>query len=470
MSFGPSAAEAAGYSLLPNLDTQMTPISWQLDPAGHPFGDATTALILAERQVPVTVVEDRSLRPKVLDACGMTCTFCHNEGTPVAADNRRTAGTFLGLPGVRDMRAQIEAGVADALSHNALAEADKLRFSNEPVHPDKSSATQGVYLNSTGDSGRVSVFMDTNGVSFVPGKMRPDDKFTSALRIVQAELGLDEMHMTGGEPTLYGDQLPQLIEAARGEGFSVKMTSNGENGARVLSACGEAGLQSVNFSIFGTTPKELAEVQAAKFNSELLAQAKINALHRSIDTAIAAGIGVNANIVMVDPSHGERIRRVIEEFAPQLSVRILNDLGAGHELDSHYMVYKFLAEMGAVPVRTTVTAGSSNARTEYELPNGRRVFFKQIRPTRLPDTCGSCSLNNPDDCKEGYYGVRLYVDTEGDYKVGVCLQRMDLVMPVEDFAGSSLAAEIRQLRAAEKAGLESFYAKHNIAVQSRMNQ
>ena len=30
---------------------------------------------------------DRTLRVKIIDACGMTCTFCHNEGTPVVSDN-----------------------------------------------------------------------------------------------------------------------------------------------------------------------------------------------------------------------------------------------------------------------------------------------------------------------------------------------------------------------------------------------
>ena len=44
--------------------------------------------------LPVHVQHDRTLRVKIIDACGMTCTFCHNEGTPVAADNlgRAAAG------------------------------------------------------------------------------------------------------------------------------------------------------------------------------------------------------------------------------------------------------------------------------------------------------------------------------------------------------------------------------------------
>jgi len=148
-------------------------------------------------------------------------------------------------------------------------------------------------------------------------------------------------------------------------------------------------------------PKELAEVQDTRYQNEKLAAVKIRSLHRSIDTAIEHGVGVGANIVMVDPNHGERIRRVIEDFSPHLDVRILNDLGGGGDIDSHYMVYDFLSKMGATPVEASVTAGSSNARTKYRLPNGRDIHFKQIRPARLSETCGSCSLNNDKDCKEG---------------------------------------------------------------------
>lgn len=378
------------------------PTAWQLDPSTNPYGREVADIIEAERNVPVTVNMDTSLRPKVLDACGMTCTFCHNEGTPVASDNRE-ARKFLSIAGI---------------------------------------------------SGRVSVFSETNGVDFLPGKMMPDANFTDALATLRDGLGLNELHMTGGEPTLH-PELPQLIAAAIGEGYTVKMTSNGENGARMIPACADAGLTKVNFSIFGTTPEELAAVQNTRYGNANLAAAKIKALHRSIATAVEHGVEVGANIVMPDISHVDRIRRVLEEFEPKLSVRILPDLDAGAE--SHYAIYKFLADLGAVPLDASIDAGSSNARVRYALPDGREVHFKQIRPTRMPETCGNCSLNNPDDCKEGYYGIRLYTDQEGNYKVGVCLQRMDLTMPIGDFTGSAVYNDVRAMREQEYADLTAFY-------------
>jgi cyclic pyranopterin phosphate synthase len=46
--------------------------------------------------IPVHVHKDATLRVKIHDTCGLTCTFCHNEGTPVTVDNRnRLPGEFV---------------------------------------------------------------------------------------------------------------------------------------------------------------------------------------------------------------------------------------------------------------------------------------------------------------------------------------------------------------------------------------
>ncbi|HKR81601.1 MAG TPA: radical SAM protein [Candidatus Saccharimonadales bacterium] len=399
------AVESERVPLLSNNpmpETDFRLAAWQLELKDNPFGDDVSRLVGAEREVSVTVNMDTSLRPKVLDACGMTCVFCHNEGTPVASDNKNRI----------------------------------------------------IFLGSVGISGRVSVFSEANGVDFLPGKMMPDENFKSSLAVLKEGLGLNEMHMTGGEPTLH-PELPQLISVAADQGYSVKMTSNGENGVRMIPACAEAGLKKVNFSIFGTTPNELAAVQHARYRNPNLAAAKIKALHRSIATAVEYNVEVGANIVMSDISHADRVRRVLDEFEPKLSLRILPDLDLGAE--SHFAIYKFLADLGAKAMDASVDAGSSNARVRYQLPDGREVYFKQIRPARMPETCGSCELNNSDDCKEGYYGVRLYTDQVGDYKVGVCLQRMDLTMPIDEFIGSSVYNDVRKMREKEYEQLSNYY-------------
>lgn len=120
--------------------------------------------------VPTYVKRDATLRAKIVDACGMTCTFCHNEGTPVAADNRRReAGSFTG----------------------------------------------------GGSSGRVSIYARSNGASFLPASMAADDEYQHALRQLRLTLGVSELHSTGGEPTLHQGLTNQLsLHRRTGSGAS----------------------------------------------------------------------------------------------------------------------------------------------------------------------------------------------------------------------------------------------------------
>lgn len=346
-------------------------------------------------RIPVHVHKDATLRVKIHDPCGLTCTFCHNEGTPVAADNhRRPAGGF----------------------------------------------------STAGPSGRMSIYAATNGVTFLPTAIPANAEFRHAIAALRDALNLTEVHLTGGEPTLH-PAVAKLTAIAVDAGYRVAMTSNGERGERVLAACSAAGLDRVNFSIFGTTAEELAEVQHARYRNPALAQGKIDALHRSIAECEAHRIKARANIVVLDYSHAPRVHRLLDEYSPHLSVRLLNSLD--HGAVSIEAIERILAERGAVAEARFVTAGVSGARTAYRLPDGRRVYFKQIRPVRLPETCAGCRFNNDTDCQEGFYGVRLYYDRTGRYQVGVCIQRMDLCLPLDQFLTSPLRAEILALRESE---------------------
>ncbi|WP_059010616.1 radical SAM protein [Streptomyces specialis] len=345
--------------------------------------------------VPVRVSTDRTLRIKVIDSCGMTCTFCHNEGTLVSADNHaRPAGPFT----------------------------------------------------PAGRSGRVSIYLATNGARFVAAPIRADDSFRSALERLRDALDLDEAHLTGGEPTLH-PELARIVALTGNTGFAVSVTSNGENGERILPGCVQAGLQRVNFSVFGTDPEELAQVQNAKFRRASLAAAKIEALNTSLRVSLDLGLRTCANVVLPDRTHIPRVHQLLETYSPRLSVRVLSSLADGDaSLDA---IDTLLDELGAEPEEVHLIAGSSGFRIAYRLPNGRRLMVKHIRPLRLPSTCTGCRFNNDVDCQEGYYGLRLYRDPASAFHVGVCIQRMDLCLPVEEFVGSGLCDEIKKLREQE---------------------
>jgi cyclic pyranopterin phosphate synthase len=342
--------------------------------------------------VPVEVKPDRTLRVKIIDACGLACSFCHNEGTPVAAPGR---------------------------------------------------------------SGRVSIYLRTNGADFLPDRIAADTDFAMALAAVRGSLPTNEVHFTGGEPTLHPD-LPGLITIARRLGLTVGLTSNGENGAAVLPAAAAAGLDRINLSVFGTTPAELAAVQAPRLASPKLAERKLAALDATIEAATAHGIKVSANIVIPDRGHVERVLRIIERHGRSVVVRMLVSLeDGGASLDAMQAVVDHL---GAVPVRRIITAGASDQRVRYRLPDGRTLYAKSIRHVRLPETCAGCRFNNPDDCQEGYYGVRLYRATDGPFMVGVCIQRMDLCLSLGEFVMSQRCREVATFRDDEAARLTRLHA------------
>lgn len=359
-------------------------------------------LIIKERAVPVAISTDEGIRPKIIDSCGMTCSFCHNEGTPVASAYSKT--TLLPNPRYR--------------------------------------------------GGRVSIFEKTNNVDFIPGTMQPDDNFLGSLLQTKQALGIKEVHLTGGEPTLH-PMLPQIVAMAARAGLDVKMTSNGENGKRQIAECANAGLSKINFSIFGTTPEELAMTQHERYQNPALAARKLNALHESINEALIHGLKVDANIVMPSLAHADRVARILDRYGEKVTIRIQNDLD--NQRESRLAIYKFLAMVNAEPEELRIDAGTSDARVRYRMPTGEVIIFKQIRKTMLPETCGDCTLNNPTDCKEGYYGTRLYVDTNGKYKIGICLLRMDLTQDIDDFINSTLPGEILQHREKELSLLKQHY-------------
>ncbi|WP_033312848.1 radical SAM protein [Streptomyces iakyrus] len=342
--------------------------------------------------VPVEVKPDRTVRVKIIDACGLACSFCHNEGTPVAAP---------------------------------------------------------------GSTGRVSIYLRTNGADFLPDRIAADTDFALALATVRGSLPTNEVHFTGGEPTLHPD-LPGLITIARRLGLTVGLTSNGENGAAVLPAAAAAGLDRINLSVFGTTPAELTAVQAPRLASPKLAERKLAALDATIETATAHGIKVSANIVIPDRGHVDRVLRTIEQHGRSVVVRMLVSLEDGGA--SLAAMQDVVDHLGAVPVRRIITAGASDQRVRYRLPDGRTLYAKSIRPVRLPETCTDCRFNNPDDCQEGYYGVRLYRAVDGPFMVGVCIQRMDLCVPLGEFVMSQRCREVTAFRDDEAARLSHLHA------------
>jgi cyclic pyranopterin phosphate synthase len=300
----------------------------------------------------------------------------------------------------------------------------------------------------------VSIYSETNGVTFLSVKMAPDMAFRRAVRTVAKAFDASEVHLTGGEPTLHAE-VSSLVSALTGMGLSVGMTSNGERGRQVMPDCSAAGLNRVNVSVFGTTADELRAVQSERFKSAGLADAKIRAAEQTIRAAVSNGVKVSVNIVVPGMAHVGRVVNLIESHGQYADVRMLTSIQDGAE--SIAAISEVLARVGAEPVLRTFTAGTSDERTLYRALGSRAVYVKRLLPVRLPDTCVSCRFNNDTDCQEGYYGIRLYRTEQGEYMVGVCIQRMDLCVPVAELLRSGIVQEVQAFKDAEVRRLTSQY-------------
>lgn len=323
--------------------------------------------------VPSIEVDD-TLRIKVLDRCGMTCFFCHNEGTPV--------------------------------------------------------------MNPTGlQASRVSIYSSTNAIPFTQADILQTDEasFTNALSLLYEADIAREVHWTGGEPTL-ARQLPALTSAARLAGYSVKMTSNGQGGDRGLEELVEAGLTGINFSIFGTTPEELARTQGPKFQDDLkLASNRLSRMDAAMQAAVDLGIKVKANIVISGEDDIDRGMRLLKDAPDKVHVRFQADTSSREP--SLRAIYKLMRKLGARPVARTIVAGCSIDNYDYETSEGRIVTFKQTRSSRLSGVCDNCPIDKAGECHEGYYGIRFYKDAQDKYWLSPCIQKMNTAQPLDTFLG-----------------------------------
>lgn len=359
------------------------------DGAFEPYED----LIRQEQALEPTITVDDTLRVKVLDRCGMTCNFCHNEGTPVMSK----------------------------VGFQAL---------------------------------RVSIYSKSNRIPFNPADIisADVDSFQDSLvRLKEAGLA-NELHWTGGEPTL-SKELPLLTSAAREAGYEVKMTSNGQSGVHRLGQLATAGLTGVNFSIFGTTPQELASTQGEAFSSNLrLAEQRLRMMDDAMNEALRVGMNVKANVVISGQQDIDRGLRLLAQAPADVKVRFQADTSARRE--STAAIYSLMQQLEAHPVSRDQVAGCSIDNYDYELPDGRIVTFKQTRDSRLPSICDGCPIDAAGNCHEGYYGLRFYKDQANDYWVGACIQKMETAQTLDTFLSEKgLSASVKQYREDDYAAL-----------------
>lgn len=216
-----------------------------------------------------------------------------------------------------------------------------------------------------------------------------------------AKLGIEEVRLTGGEPTLRAELVEIIERLSEIPLKSIGITTNGSHLSKFIPDLKKTNLKSVNISLDSLDKKRFTSI--ARFDG-------LEAVIKSIDDSIEAGFKVKLNTVLMKQNFEElgafiefaRERKIEIRFLELMKIGVALDMfddefiPAGHLI--HHMRKQF--KMKQVPVPEDSTA------FKYQLENGVQVGF--IASETVP-FCGSCS--------------RLRLDSKGALRS--CLMKED---------------------------------------------
>ncbi len=153
----------------------------------------------------------------------------------------------------------------------------------------------------------------------------PGDLIQTIGRLHDA-LGLDVIRLTGGEPLLYQQLLP-IIKGIAVLGISeIKLTTNGFLLERLAKPLKEAGMKSVNVSL-DAVDEDIFFLMSKRHN--------VQRIIKGIDEAIAAGLEVKLNVVLMKGINESQIIPLLSlAFERGIDIRFLEVMAMGHLYNS----------------------------------------------------------------------------------------------------------------------------------------
>ncbi|HVS94916.1 MAG TPA: GTP 3',8-cyclase MoaA [Puia sp.] len=142
------------------------------------------------------------------------------------------------------------------------------------------------------------------------------------IRRLHWQLGLDHIRLTGGEPLLYPG-LTSLIRGIRETGIvSVRMTTNGFLLERQAAQLKDAGLEALNVSLDAVDEDVFFRISRRHSAQRIV---------RGIDAAIAAGLAVKMNAVVMKGINDSEILPLLDlAFSRKVPIRFLEVMAMGH--------------------------------------------------------------------------------------------------------------------------------------------
>lgn len=242
----------------------------------------------------------------------------------------------------------------------------------------------------------------------------------AAIKIARL-LGLNKIHLTGGEPTLHPHAL-NVIRTFIEAGMQVGMTSHGEISSDLMDQFLHSGLSGINFSLHAITPDQYLEMdlvaqgvernhgrEAAIRYAQGRLTHKLNNIQRAVRYAREEDrrFRVKANCVI---RNVEVAIQIVEWCcAHDVDIRLQRDLN--NKRHSEELLDQVIARLDAVPVREDIAIGdSSGSGTVYQFKTEGRVYefkIKEFGDVYVTPMCHGCPLKGTPQCREHFYGVRI---------------------------------------------------------------
>ncbi|MBS1664060.1 MAG: radical SAM protein [Bacteroidetes bacterium] len=151
------------------------------------------------------------------------------------------------------------------------------------------------------------------------------------VRRLHAQLDLDTVRLTGGEPLLYPG-LVELVKGIRESGISrLKLTTNGFLLERMALPLAKAGMQSINVSLDAIDEEVFVRMSRRHHVDRII---------RGIDAALEAGLAVKINSVAMKGLNDSQLLPLTEfAFSRKIPIRFLEIMAMGH---LHDQAHRFL--------------------------------------------------------------------------------------------------------------------------------
>lgn len=270
--------------------------------------------------------------------------------------------------------------------------------------------------------------------------VRLDTELENVLARCRDELGMTEVHLSGGEPTLHKG-IVGIVQLVKRLGLEPKLTSNGQSPTYIYDQVIAAGIKEVNLSVHTLDPVQLGLIMLPKRSQEWG------------EVALARQLGLIAYLRAKHPNVAVKVNTVVSRETSQaigllgmakqqgLKLRLMNDLALGEV--SYRALKQIVDEVGAVPDTVKMIAGSSSFSVVYQM-DGLRFAVKLIRANILPSLCAGCEKLAQSECLEFFYGLRLEYFHGLQFRL--CIHRQDspAVLRPDEFFSSPQAEELKR--------------------------